>query len=1258
MSNNYNYTDTTPYLLRQTGNGNISVYGTNRADDTLVGAAVNVNQLVNESNFVIGTDKGITSSLSNHTLKLTGTTTGGYNYTIFVNTTLMSGHKYLVTGLVKNVGAGLAFYSGAGTYTPIFPGGNTKKETIVAITVTSNTYQYYANAGKAGTEIDVEIVPQVIDLTAMLGSTIADYLYSIETATAGAGVAKLQEWGFITDEYIPYNPGTLESVEARSHVLRGFNQWDEEWEVGGISISNGQNTPVNNTIRSTNYSPCIGGNTYYFNGSGTTKYIFWYDANKQFISYQSYASAFSGTAPTNARFFRIRVDEYGTTYNHDICINISDPSRNGEYEPYVKHEYPLDNSLTLRGIPKLDANNNLYYDGDEYASDGTVTRKYGIVDLGTLAWGMAGTGRFYSSSINTLIKKGSSSHGYNLMIADGFVAENTASVSILANKGISVDTGGNVQMRDDAYTTASDFRASLDGVMGIYELSTPTTENADPFTNPQICDPDGTEEYVTSNGVPVGHETKYFVAETEVVEPTIEHVLDHNGLVYLWARLKQRFSRATNLVNGSAEGSLRSVGSKTEDSNYTIGTNSLALGVGTLAASQTQIALGNYNVSDPDDTYAVIIGNGTADNARSNALTVAWDGNTYIDGTLDVQLGITSTSSAYFQDDVYVGSNKYEWNEGTGCFIGGDGSIALQAVTSNSNAYDSSNPHITFLNAAGNQNVQLIYTDYDTVQSPASLTLVGNRGGEYFIAPNIKATGSVIATTGVGTNGKGAAADGITGVWINNAGNAHLVGAANTGSGIYFYYNKATSSTAYIMENASGQIKISGKLVTGGVIMTGSKTAWDTGTGCYIGTEGMITLQGTTTATNTYAGSLPRIRFLNVDGSQNLALVYTDYDTVQSPASLTLAGSQGGEWFIAPNVGISQLLKFTATTDTNILQGIYNSTTYGLLRNHANGNISLNSASGGLYLGYANTTSINFLNGKLFINSSGDILGNGSKTAIRPNVDAWLRINDKDSYTSGVYFGTSTIRADSIIQSGYATSSSGYSYINLGNVFAGKQNGEPKVYASILNSSGSITNHIYMYANSDGRVGIYSHRADGTAVSILSRGNNSSVIEIGGAVGTVNLPGYYETSKVPVVSNSTNGQRVGSLRSYATNITVYAQWNAGSGASYTSKSLAASSSDIRLKENIVDSKVDALALLNQIRIREFDWKDNREYIHQPIGMIADEIEKLDPRFSIGGGYDENGCMSIKSVDTFYLTGYLVKAVQELSLEIEQLKNKK
>lgn len=50
-----------------------------------------------------------------------------------------------------------------------------------------------------------------------------------------------------------------------------------------------------------------------------------------------------------------------------------------------------------------------------------------------------------------------------------------------------------------------------------------------------------------------------------------------------------------------------------------------AQGLGTIAQAAYQTALGKHNVAD--STNAVIIGNGTADNARSNALTVDWSGN-------------------------------------------------------------------------------------------------------------------------------------------------------------------------------------------------------------------------------------------------------------------------------------------------------------------------------------------------------------------------------------------------------------------------------------------------------------------------------------------------------------------------------------------------------------------------------------------------------------------------------------------------------
>ena len=69
--------------------------------------------------------------------------------------------------------------------------------------------------------------------------------------------------------------------------------------------------------------------------------------------------------------------------------------------------------------------------------------------------------------------------------------------------------GGVVIVFDPDYTDATAFKSAMSGVYLVYELVTSTTETADSFQSPQIVDDWGTEEYVTTSIVPVGHDTKY-----------------------------------------------------------------------------------------------------------------------------------------------------------------------------------------------------------------------------------------------------------------------------------------------------------------------------------------------------------------------------------------------------------------------------------------------------------------------------------------------------------------------------------------------------------------------------------------------------------------------------------------------------------------------------------------------------------------------------------------------------------------------------
>ena len=241
---------------------------------------------------------------------------------------------------------------------------------------------------------------QVMDLTQMFGSTIADYIYSLEQATPGAGVAWFRN--LFPAEYYPYNAGELISVSGLSeHIMR--------------------------------------------------------DADSNVIGH-----------------------------------------------------YPLDSSLTLRGIPKLDAENNLYYDGDEYTPDGMVKRKYGIVDLGTISWtkgnrNTADTGYIYRSGAQIPAMKSSAQ-----VISTKFTNKGKISVweSLAVNEMTTSSAQFGVIICAD-YNTAEEFKSAVSGVMLVYELAAPTEETAEPYHETQIVDAFGTEEFVSDSIVPVGHITEY-----------------------------------------------------------------------------------------------------------------------------------------------------------------------------------------------------------------------------------------------------------------------------------------------------------------------------------------------------------------------------------------------------------------------------------------------------------------------------------------------------------------------------------------------------------------------------------------------------------------------------------------------------------------------------------------------------------------------------------------------------------------------------
>ena len=116
----------------------------------------------------------------------------------------------------------------------------------------------------------------------------------------------------------------------------------------------------------------------------------------------------------------------------------------------------------------------------------------------------------------------------------------------------------------------------------------------------------------------------------------------------------------------------------------------------------------------------------------------------------------------------------------------------------------------------------------------------------------------------------------------------------------------------------------------------------------------------------------------------------------------------------------------------------------------------------------------------------------------------------------------------------------------------------------------------------------------------------------------------------------------------------------GSGTNFYLGSGTAITSDERLKKNIVATPTGQLAKINALRPVSFDWKDTRKDSGE--GFIAQEVEKIIPEAVAESTFapdpdddtrDFEG--DVKSIRDGVLLSRLVKAVQELSAELDAAK---
>jgi hypothetical protein len=422
--------------------------------------------------------------------------------------------------------------------------------------------------------------------------------------------------------------------------------------------------------------------------------------------------------------------------------------------------------------------------------------------------------------------------------------------------------------------------------------------------------------------------------------------------------------------------------------------------------------------------------------------------------------------------------------------------------------------------------------------------------------------------------------------------------------------------------------------------VTGTLSATGTSTLAAINASGNITGTGTVGIANNSGylmkDSAGNYRTMSILNSSNI-MSFGDTDNFGASEVRLVAGTGNPLKLYGGNTLVATLTSSSLYTASGINVGIgLSNPTAKLSTLVANGvtpSISMaNTASGLTYSWYASNTASNGFNGlglfdgtdfRLVVNSSGN-LGLG----VTPS--AWL------SSTVAVQLG------------------------NYGSLFAFKNSGN--VYLNNNSYTNSSGNEIYLNTAPAGRYRISDNAhywysaASGTAGDAISF-TQALTLDADGRllVGMTSnpIPGktFSKDTQNPFVAwnPSTSGNSgfidFGTEASFTERGYIY--YNRAAGLVQLS-----ATSDQRLKENIKDA-TSTLGVINQIKVRQFDWKETG---NTNIGFIAQELYEIVPEAVCVGEDNEDGTVKRHwGVSKEYLVPYLVKAIQELKADFDAYK---
>ena len=274
------------------------------------------------------------------------------------------------------------------------------------------------------------------------------------------------------------NEGTLATCYGQYLVCGGRNVFDEEWELGGIDGSTGQNSTSTTTIRSKNYIKVIPNAEYQYKAPYYCN-IRYYDTNKNYLGYAVWATDPHYSIPSNVCYIRfVLPTEYGTTYNNDITISLY-YTTGDSYDQYYPYEQP---KVYETGNEILRSAGSVK---DYKTPDGTVHRLIGVVDLGTINFSSFSSSNKLIYVSFPLAKAPANNDIKPNMLCSKYVIDTRNAIGYTEpydiKSRIGIDASGYLFIQDENFTQVG-IQASLSGVYLYYELAEPTTEQGTPFS--------------------------------------------------------------------------------------------------------------------------------------------------------------------------------------------------------------------------------------------------------------------------------------------------------------------------------------------------------------------------------------------------------------------------------------------------------------------------------------------------------------------------------------------------------------------------------------------------------------------------------------------------------------------------------------------------------------------------------------------------------------------------------------------------------